>query len=161
MTYNPLAKKPALPYPIEIIETRSDGLAPVLALARQGIAARQNAAAALVIGALFVLGVDLGPALAKTSNAVASWYGPGFHGRRTASGERFNQHAMTAAHRTLPFGTRVKVTHKGRSVVVRINDRGPFVRGRSLDLSKGAARQIGCTGVCRVSMTVVGRRGRR
>ena len=101
------------------------------------------------------------PALAKTSNAVASWYGPGFHGRRTASGERFNQHAMTAAHRTLPFGTRVKVTYKGRSVVVRINDRGPFIRGRSLDLSKGAARQIGCAGVCRVSMTVVGRRGRR
>ena len=101
------------------------------------------------------------PALAKASNAVASWYGPGFHGRRTASGERFNQHAMTAAHRTLPFGTLVRVTHKGRSVTVRINDRGPFIRGRSLDLSKGAARQIGCTGVCRVSMTVVGRRGRR
>jgi rare lipoprotein A (peptidoglycan hydrolase) len=101
------------------------------------------------------------PALAKASNAVASWYGPGFHGRRTASGERFNQHAMTAAHRTLPFGTLVRVTHKGRSVVVRINDRGPFIRGRSLDLSKGAARQIGCAGVCRVSMAVVGRRGRR
>ena len=101
------------------------------------------------------------PAPAKASDAVASWYGPGFHGRRTASGERFNQHAMTAAHRTLPFGTRVKVTYKGRSVVVRINDRGPFIRGRSLDLSKGAARQIGCAGVCRVSMTVVGRRGRR
>ena len=65
---------------------------------------------------------------------------------RTASGQRFNQEAMTAAHRTLPFGTRVKVTHAGRSVVVTINDRGPFIRGRVLDLSKGAARAVGLTG---------------
>ena len=72
-------------------------------------------------------------------------------------------HPARARRDTHPrsVGTRVKVTHKGRSVVVRINDRGPFIRGRSLDLSKGAAHQIGCTGVCRVSMTVVGRRGRR
>lgn len=75
----------------------------------------------------------------------ASWYGPGFHGRKTANGERFNMGAMTAAHKTLPFGTRLKVTNKrsGKSVVVRINDRGPFVRGRMLDLSKAAAGQIG------------------
>ena len=98
----------------------------------------------------------LSPAAAET--VVASWYGPGFHGRTTASGERFNQWAMTAAHRTLPFGTVVRVAYKGRSVTVRINDRGPFTRGRALDLSKAAARRIGCAGVCRVRMTVVRRR---
>lgn len=83
-----------------------------------------------------------------TANAQcgrASWYGPGFHGRTTANGERFNQGALTAAHKSLPFGTKLRVTNKrnGRSVVVRVNDRGPFVRGRMLDLSKGAAGQIG------------------
>ena len=93
-------------------------------------------------------------------SGVASWYGPGFHGRKTASGERFNQNAFTAAHRTLPFGTLVRVTHKGRSVTVRINDRGPFIRGRSIDLSKAAARAIGCPGVCKVSMVIVGRKRR-
>lgn len=97
-------------------------------------------------------------AVARDNTVVASWYGPGFQGKRTASGERFNQHAMTAAHRHLPFGTLVRVTHKGRSVTVRINDRGPFIRGRTIDLSKAAARRIGCGGVCRVQMTVV-RRG--
>ncbi|MEO0490176.1 MAG: septal ring lytic transglycosylase RlpA family protein, partial [Cyanobacteria bacterium J06659_2] len=73
------------------------------------------------------------------------WYGPGFHGRRSASGEVFNQNAMTAAHRTLPFGTQVRVTNlaTNQQVVVRINDRGPFSRGRIIDLSAGAARQIG------------------
>jgi len=77
----------------------------------------------------------------------ASWYGPGFHGRRTASGETFSANAMTAAHRTLPFGTRVRVVHEetGRSVVVRINDRGPFHRGRVIDLAKGPAQVLGIT----------------
>lgn len=88
-------------------------------------------------------------------SAVASWYGPGFHGRKTASGERFNQHAMTAAHRSLPFGTKVKVTYKGKSVIVRINDRGPFIKGRTIDLSKAAARAIGCKGVCKVKIKVL------
>lgn len=74
---------------------------------------------------------------------IASYYGPGFHGRRTASGEIFDQNAMTAAHRTLAFGTRVTVTYKGRSVTVRINDRGPFIKGRCIDLSRAAARAIG------------------
>ena len=75
----------------------------------------------------------------------ASWYA--LHSR-TASGERMNPSALTAAHRTLPFGTRLKVTNKnnGRSVVVRINDRGPFIRGRVLDLSRGAATQLGFIG---------------
>lgn len=78
---------------------------------------------------------------------VASWYGPGFHGRRTASGERFESYAMTAAHRTLPFGTRLRVVNEnnGRSVVVRVNDRGPFTRGRVIDLAKGPAQELGLT----------------
>ncbi len=87
---------------------------------------------------------------------MASFYG-NESGSKTASGERFNQNAMTAAHRSLPFGTRVRVTHGDRSVVVTINDRGPFVRGRVLDLSTGAARAIGLTsaGVGRVVAEVV------
>ncbi|MCB5174995.1 septal ring lytic transglycosylase RlpA family protein [Microvirga lenta] len=79
----------------------------------------------------------------------ASWYGPGFHGKRTASGETFNTHAMTAAHRTLPFGTKVRVVNKktGKSVVVRINDRGPYAHGRVIDLSRASAQAIGISGV--------------
>ena len=79
---------------------------------------------------------------------VASWYGPGFAGRRTSSGETYNPEGLTAASKTLPLGSHVRVTNPdtGRSVVVRINDRGPYVRGRSLDLSHGAAQQIGLTG---------------
>jgi rare lipoprotein A len=75
----------------------------------------------------------------------ATWYGPGFHGRRTASGERFNQHAMTLASRHLPFGTRVRVVNpkNGKSVVGRVNDRGPFVRGYGVDLSRAMARKLG------------------
>ena len=89
----------------------------------------------------------------------ASWYGGRFHGRTTASGESFNQYAMTAAHKTLPFGTRVKVsnTNNGKSVVVRINDRGPYKRGRVIDLSKGAAELIGMirSGVVPVKIEVL------
>jgi rare lipoprotein A len=75
----------------------------------------------------------------------ASWYGPGFAGRSTASGDRFDPKGLTAAHRNLPFGTPVRVTnlHNGRSVVVTINDRGPYVKGRVLDVSLGAARALG------------------
>ena len=76
---------------------------------------------------------------------MASYYG-NESGSRTASGQRMNANAMTAAHRSLPFGTKLRVTHGGRSVVVTINDRGPFIRGRVLDLSTGAARVIGLTG---------------
>jgi len=79
---------------------------------------------------------------------VASWYGNEYHGRQTASGEVFDEEAMTAAHPDLPFGTIVEVRNldNGRTVRVRINDRGPFVRGRVIDLSKGAARRIGMLG---------------
>jgi peptidoglycan lytic transglycosylase len=76
---------------------------------------------------------------------MASWYGPGFQGRKTASGERFDQHDLTAAHKKLPLGTRAMVTNlaNGRMVEVEINDRGPYVGGRILDLSKAAADQLG------------------
>jgi rare lipoprotein A len=74
----------------------------------------------------------------------ASWYGPGFQGKRTASGERFDMNALTAAHRTLPFGTRVRVRNvqNGREVVVRINDRGPWIRDRIIDVSRAAAAAL-------------------
>lgn len=83
--------------------------------------------------------------MGRSFSGIASYYGSE-SGSRTASGQRFNQNAMTAAHRTLPFGTKLKVTHGDRSVIVTINDRGPFIRGRVLDLSTGAARAIGLTG---------------
>lgn len=81
----------------------------------------------------------------STWTGVASWYGDAFAGRRTASGERFDPGALTAAHRTLPFGARVRVTdlRSGRSVEVRINDRGPHIAGREIDLSRAAAEAIG------------------
>ncbi len=76
---------------------------------------------------------------------VASWYGQGYHGRRTASGETFDMNALTAAHPSLPFGTRVRVTNldNGRSVILRINDRGPFVKRRIIDVSRRAAEELG------------------
>ena len=88
---------------------------------------------------------SIGPTGHRSFSGIASYYG-NEAGNKTASGQRFNQHAMTAAHRTLPFGTKLKVTHGSRSVIVTINDRGPFIRGRVLDLSKGAAHAIGLTG---------------
>lgn len=92
----------------------------------------------------------------RSFSGMASFYG-NESGSRTASGQRFNQNAMTAAHRSLPFGTKLRVTHGGSSVIVTINDRGPFVRGRVLDLSTGAARAIGLTGagVGRITAEVV------
>lgn len=100
-----------------------------------------------------------------TQTGVASWYGPGFRGKPTASGERFRPARRTAAHKTLPFGTVLRVEHadNGRSVRVRINDRGPFVQGRVLDLSRGAARRIGMIdeGHATVRYRVVGCRARR
>ena len=76
---------------------------------------------------------------------LASWYGPGFHGRLTANGERYDMHGLTAAHKTLPFGTRLRVCYQGCATVY-INDRGPFIGARELDLSKGAAEAIGLIG---------------
>lgn len=95
------------------------------------------------------------PGVGETGDA--SWYGPTFHGRRTASGERYNMMGLTAAHKTLPFQTYVRVTSRanGRSLVVRINDRGPFVHGRVIDLSYAAARILDLTsaGVAKVTLS--------
>ncbi|MGB0085781.1 MAG: septal ring lytic transglycosylase RlpA family protein [Rhodomicrobiaceae bacterium] len=87
---------------------------------------------------------------------TASWY---HEGARTATGERYNPDGITAAHKTLPFGTKVRVENQrtGRSVIVRINDRGPFVRGRIIDLSRGAKRVLGMDGLASVCLTVLGR----
>ncbi len=86
---------------------------------------------------------------------VASMYG-NKSGSQTASGQRFNENAMTCAHRSLPFGTKLRVSHGGRSIVVTVNDRGPFVRGRVLDLSTGAARALGISGLGQITAEVVG-----
>jgi rare lipoprotein A len=95
------------------------------------------------------------------SVGTASFYGAELHGRRTASGERFDRHAMTAAHRRYPFGTRLLVTNlaNGRSVAVRVNDRGPFTGGRIIDLSQAAAGRIGMVGrgTAKVRVAVVAR----
>lgn len=103
----------------------------------------------LAIGLMFV---TLDKAFSETM--VASWYQKG---KRTANGEKFDPYGYTAAHRTLPFGTKLLLNYNGRSVIVRINDRGPFVRGRHLDLSKGAAIKLGCikSGHCRVHYKVL------
>jgi len=95
-----------------------------------------------------------------SETGIASWYGPGFHGRKTASGERFNQNAMTCAHKApMKLGTVVRVTHlrTGRSVVCRVNDRGPYAGGRIIDLSKAAAAHLGMigTGTARVRVDIL------
>lgn len=97
------------------------------------------------------------PATQIFQRGMASWYGPRFHGRRTASGDRYNMYAYTAAHRTLPFGTLVKVTNlrNGRSVTVRITDRGPYIRGRVIDLSYSASRVLRIDGVTPVTLEIV------
>ena len=118
--------------------------------------------AALAITAV-VLGCALGsgPAAAEETKplqkGVASWYGPGFHGKKTANGERFNTNDLTAAHKTLPFGTQLRVTNErtGKSVVVRINDRGPYAHGRVIDLSKAAAEAVGIEGVGQVMLAAL------
>lgn len=85
--------------------------------------------------------------------ALASWYGPGFHGNLTASGEVYNQYALTVAHRTYAFGTKLRITYRGRSVVVTVNDRGPYYGNRDIDLSLGTAEAIGFNGVDHVIIT--------
>lgn len=93
-------------------------------------------------------------------NGIASWYGPNFHGKKTSNGENYNMHALTAAHKTLPMNTMVKVTNLNnyKTIIVRINDRGPFVTGRIIDLSKAAANAISMiqTGTAPVELEVVG-----
>ncbi|MGB3542075.1 MAG: septal ring lytic transglycosylase RlpA family protein [Rubrivirga sp.] len=124
------------------------------ALAQDAVAVVWSPVPGVVVAAADSSSIDAfleGAPLEGTARGVviatgqASFYGERFRGRRTANGERFNPDAMTAAHRTLPFGTRLRVTNtrNGRSVLVRVNDRGPFTRGRVLDLSRAAAREIG------------------
>lgn len=124
----------------------------------------------MVLGLLLAEGCAhrAGPAPSAVPGAsqagIASWYGEPFHGRRTASGEVYDMYQMTAAHKKLPFGTMVRVTRRDTraSTVVRINDRGPFVRGRIIDLSLAAAREIGLDldGVAPVRIEVIGARER-
>ncbi len=115
------------------------------------IPARGWLVVALWAAALILIGSQ-----AKAETCIASQYGigDGYHGRKTASGERFNTHAMTAAHKTRKFGSHVTVTNlgNGKSVVVRISDRGPYRAGRCIDLSHAAANRIGMGGLARVSV---------
>ena len=92
-------------------------------------------------------------------NGIASIYSPTYSGRPTASGQHGSPHALTAAHKTLPFGTMVRVTnqHNGRTVMVRINDRGPFVHGRVIDVTPAAAHMLGFSGLAPVTLSVAGR----
>lgn len=95
--------------------------------------------------------------LARLESGIASWYGKQFHGRKTASGERFDMDALTAAHPKLPFGSWVRVRNlvNGRSVDVRINDRGPHIKQRVIDLSRAAARALGVSGTDKVELSLV------
>jgi rare lipoprotein A len=106
------------------------------------------------IAVAFVIVVSSTPAFAVASqmSIIASYYGNELKGRRTANGEIFNPAGHTAAHRTYPFGTCLKVSYGRKSVKVRVNDRGPWVKGRSLDISHGAARAIGMPGTARVNV---------
>lgn len=97
---------------------------------------------------LFLTGCATETSIAK-GDMVATWY---MHGTRTANGERFDPNGMTTAHKTLPFGTKLRLTNGDRSVIVRVNDRGPFVKGRDLDLARGAAQALNCLGVCRLKV---------
>ncbi len=112
--------------------------------------------AAALVGLATTGGEALGADFARgVERGKASWYGAAHHGRRTASGETFDRKALTAAHRSLPFGTRLRVTNArtGRSVVVRVNDRGPFGSGRVIDISQSAALVIGLSEVGEVVLT--------
>lgn len=103
--------------------------------------------------------LKLVPEVVKVITGEASWYGPGFYGNLTANGEVYKPGTMTAAHRTLPFGTKVRVTNlwNGRTAVIRINDRGPFIDHRVIDLGHGAASELGLTvsGIAQVKLEVL------
>ena len=113
---------------------------------------------AAVLGILMMVTPSVATQSDQPTTVIASYY---YHGHTTANGEKFKPDGLTAAHKTLPFGTKVKVTntHNDKSVVVRINDRGPFIKGRTIDLSRGAAKEIGMikTGVARVTLEIMNR----
>ena len=102
----------------------------------------------ILLSASLLIGFAPAAVEAASSCGIASYYGPGFHGRTTANGERFNAYGLSAAHRSLPFGTMVKVTNQsnGKSITIRINDDGPHVPGRIIDLSEGAFARIASRG---------------
>jgi len=137
-------KSPAIP---EIPATKSVALRNVETPGSEPEALKKPAAPALPF------------AVRSVSTGEASWYGPGFYGNRTANGELFRPGTLTAAHRTLPFGTKVRVTNlwNGRSAIVRINDRGPFHGRRVIDLAHGAASQLGLisSGIAQVKLEVL------
>ena len=95
-----------------------------------------------IISGAFIAAACIGTSASSAGTMLASWYGPYFHGRTTANGETYDMHGITAAHKTLPFGTELRVCYQG-CVDVRINDRGPYIGARELDLSYGAAKVIG------------------
>lgn len=107
-----------------------------------------------LLAAMLAMSLMSSPVTADARTVLASWYQ---HGKVTANGERFNPDGLTAAHKKLPFGTILLLTNGTKSVTVRINDRGPHIKGRELDLSKGAAKALGCIdkGVCRINMTIL------
>lgn len=120
-----------------------------------------NETAFYIIGTVVIVSVAVffsffGP---YYETGIASWYGPGFHGNLTANGEVYDMNGISAAHKTLPLGTVVRVIDRetGRSIVVRINDRGPFIEGRIIDLSKGAAEELGMVerGIIQVGLRIV------
>jgi rare lipoprotein A len=133
----------------------------VLALAVAGCAQPRHESATTPAPTPAPVAIARPPAAAPRvlQTGAASWYGQPHHGKKTASGESFNMYALTAAHRSLPLGTRVRVTNvaNGRAVEVRINDRGPAIPGRIIDLSYGAARALGAVsdGVFRVRIAVL------
>lgn len=107
-----------------------------------------------IIGATIAAAACFGVSASSAGTMLASWYGPGFHGRLTANGEVYDQYSLSAAHKTLPFGTQLRVCYQS-CVDLKINDRGPFVGSRELDLSYGAAKAIGLIkpGVANVQVT--------
>ena len=105
---------------------------------------------AAIMAALVLSGCNtVGP---ESQQMVASWY---MHGTHTANGEKFNPDGMTVAHKTLPFNTKLRLTHNDKSVIVRVNDRGPFIKGRDIDLSRGVAKVLGCPGICRLEAEII------
>ncbi len=120
-------------FTLEVSQSNSESVEPMIAEVEADVSVKPPAADLSLIEY-----EDLG-------TMKASWYGPGFHGRKTANGERFDQMAYTVAHKSMKFGTLLKITNpkNGRSIVVRVNDRGPYIEGRELDLSKAAAHELG------------------
>lgn len=152
------------PLVVPTMSVRTAGAVPAMAVLMQPVAPARSGRvpdkpSAVQAFALQPAGGEV-PVVTLSQGAVASWYGPGFHGRRTANGEVYDQEALTAAHRTLPFGTVLRVTNlsNGRKVEVRINDRGPYIVGRELDLSHGAAAALHMdrAGLARVRIEVLG-----